>query len=268
LLGPGVLATAILLLTSAAPLAARTTAADRTLVAAVADPHRTAANRLRDRYRHPVETLGFFGVTPRQTVVEFLPSSGWYTEILAPLLHAKGHYIALAGSTPKAQDALTKLLAEGGARYAGATTASIDTATGRSTIALRSVDVVLTFRNVHNLIFDGPETAPRTFAAFFRMLKPGGTLGVVDHHLPESRDSALEQSSGYLKRSTVLKLATSAGFRLVSESHVNTNPKDKADYPKGVWTLPPTLAEGERDRAHYLAIGESDRMTLKFVKPR
>ena len=262
-----ILASATLLLLNAAPLATRSSAADPALIAAVADPHRTPANRLRDRYRRPVETLGFFGVTAGQTVVEFLPSGGWYTEILAPLLHAKGHYIALAGSTSKAQAGLTKILAGGGPRYTGATTASIDMATGRSTIAPRSVDVVLTFRNVHNLIFDGPDTAPRVFAAFFTMLKPGGTLGVVDHHLPESRNSALEQSSGYLKRSTVMRLATAAGFRLVAESQVNANPKDKADYPKGVWTLPPTLTEGEKDRARYLAIGESDRMTLKFAKP-
>ena len=262
------LTSATLLLLSAAPVAAQLTASNSALVTAVTDPHRTATNRLRDRYRHPTETLGFFGLTARQTVVEFLPSGGWYTEILAPLLQAKGHYIALAGSTAKAQAGVTKLLASGGPRYAGADTASIDMATGMSTIAPRSVDVVLTFRNVHNLIFEGPETAPRVFAAFFTMLKPGGTLGVVDHRLPESRNSALEQTSGYLKRSTVLKLATAAGFRLVAESQVNANQKDKADYPKGVWTLPPTLTEGEKDRARYLAIGESDRMTLKFVKPR
>jgi predicted methyltransferase len=117
-------------------------------------------------------------------------------------------------------------------------------------------------------VFDGPDTAPRVFVAFFKMLKPGGTLGVVDHRLPEGRDSKLEKSSGYLKRSTVMKLATAAGFRLAAESQVNTNPKDSADYPNGVWTLPPTLEEGDKDRARYLAIGESDRMTLKFVKPR
>ena len=257
-----------LALLCATPLAARSTATDPAIVAAVADTHRTEANRLRDKYRHPVDTLNFFGVRPEQTVVEFLPSGGWYTEILAPLLHQRGHYIALAGSTPKAQAGLTKLLSSGGPRYAGATAASIETATGRSNVAPGSVDVVLTFRNVHNLMFDGPQTAPRVFAAFFKMLKPGGTLGVVEHHLAEGRDSMLEKSSGYLKRSTVIKLATAAGFRLAGETQVNANPKDAADYPKGVWTLPPTLDEGEKDRARYLAIGESDRMTLKFVKPR
>ena len=263
-----ILATSALMMLCATPLVARSTAANSAIVAAVADTHRTGANRLRDKYRHPVETLNFFGMKPQQTVVEFLPGGGWYTEILAPLLNQRGHYIALAGSTPKAQASLTKLLAGGATRYAGATSASIDTATGKSNVSPGSVDVVLTFRNVHNLIFDGPQTAPRVFAAFFTMLKPGGTLGVVDHRLPESRDSALEKSSGYLKRSTVVKLATAAGFRLVGESQVNANPRDTADYPKGVWTLPPTLDEGEKDRDRYLAIGESDRMTLKFVKPR
>jgi predicted methyltransferase len=262
------LAAFALSLLCATPLAARTTGADPAIVAAVADTHRTAANRLRDKYRHPVETLSFFGVKPGQTVVEYSPGGGWYTEILAPLLHHKGRYVALAGATPKAQAGLTKLLAGGGTRYVGATAASIDTATGKSNVAPGSADVVLTFRNVHNLVFDGPDTAPRVFVAFFKMLKPGGTLGVVDHRLPEGRDSKLEKSSGYLKRSTVMKLATAAGFRLAAESQVNTNPKDSADYPNGVWTLPPTLEEGDKDRARYLAIGESDRMTLKFVKPR
>jgi predicted methyltransferase len=261
------LAASTLILLCATPLAARLGAFNPAIVAAVADPHRTEANRLRDKYRHPIETLSFFGVKPEQTLVEYSPGGGWYTEILAPLLHQRGHYIGLDGGTPKAQANLTKILTGGGTRYAGATAASIDFATGKSNVAPGSADVVLTFRNVHNLIFAGPQTAPRVFAAFFTMLKPGGTLGVVDHRLPASRDSALEQSSGYLKRSTVVKLATAAGFRLVAVSQINANPKDKADYPNGVWTLPPTLTEGEKNRAHYLAIGESDRMTLKFIKP-
>jgi predicted methyltransferase len=262
------LAASTLILMCATPVAAGLAVFNPAIVAAVADPHRAEANRLRDKYRHPVETLSFFGVKPDQTLVEYSPGGGWYTEILAPLLHQQGHYIGLAGDTPKAQANLTKLLTGGGARYTGATAASIDFATGKSNVAPGSADVVLTFRNVHNLIFAGPQTAPRVFAAFFTMLKPGGTLGVVDHRLPEGRDSALEQSSGYLKPSTVMKLATAAGFRLVAESQINANPKDKADYPNGVWTLPPTLTEGEKNRARYLAIGESDRMTLKFVKPR
>lgn len=259
---------AVMTMLLAQPAQTRPAKGDPAIAAAVADTHRTAANRLRDTYRHPVETLTFFGLKPDQTVVEFSPSGGWYTEILAPALSAKGHYIALAADKPKAQDGLAKLIAGGGARYAGATAASIDMATGQSSVAPGSADVVLTFRNVHNLVFAGPDTAPRVFAAFFAMLKPGGTLGVEEHRLPEGRDRALEKSSGYMKRSTVVKLATAAGFRLAAESEINANPKDKADYPKGVWTLPPTLQEGDTDRARYLAIGESDRMTLKFVKPR
>ena len=125
---------------------------------------------------------------------------------------------------------------------------------------------MLTFRNVHNWKMGG--TADAVFAEAFRMLKPGGTLGVVEHRLPEARDAAAEQTSGYLKESTVVALATKAGFRLAGKSQVNANPKDTADWPKGVWTLPPTYDLGDTDRAKYAAIGESDRMTLKFVRPR
>jgi predicted methyltransferase len=230
---------------------------------AVADTHRTDADRKRDQYRHPVETLGFFGVGPGQTVVEYNPSGGWYTAILAPLVGVHGHYIGLVMHSQKAQDALAKLLAG----YPGAGAATLDPATGSSSVPDGSADVVLTFRNVHNLIMAGGDTAGGTFKAFYRMLKPGGVLGVVDHHLPESADSAAEQKTGYLKRSTVVALATAAGFRLAAESNINANPADTHDWPEGVWTLPPTLRLGDTDRAKYLAIGESDRMTLKFVKP-
>lgn len=239
------------------------------IAAAVADPHRTPANVLRDRYRHPVETLGFFDVRPDQTVVEFLPSGGWYSEILAPMLHAKGHYVGLVFDTAKARDGLGRLIAGGGERYAGASAATIDGKLGTSSVADGSADRVLTFRNVHNLMIDGGEAGATTvFKAFYRMLKPGGVLGVVDHHLPEQADAAMEMKSGYLKRSTILRIATAAGFRLAGESQVNANPKDTHDWPQGVWTLPPTLQLGEVDRAKYLAIGESDRLTLKFVKPK
>jgi len=130
-----------------------------------------------------------------------------------------------------------------------------------------SVDRVLTFRNVHNLLMIDAATAERVFAAFYAALKPGGILGVVDHRMPESFNTAREKSSGYVKRSTVIHLAKSAGFKLVGESPVNANPKDTHDWPDGVWMLPPTLKLGDKDRERYLAIGESDRMTLKFMKP-
>jgi predicted methyltransferase len=203
-------------------------------------------------------------VKPNHRVVEFSPGGGWYTEILAPMVKGKGSYTALVGS-PKAAEAATKMLAGKGIT---ATVATVDTTAGTSTVAPGSQDVVLTFRNVHNLTMGGGQTAANMFKAWYAMLKPGGTLGVVDHRLPETRDAAAEKTSGYVRRSTVVALAQSAGFRLAGESEINANPKDTADYPKGVWTLPPMLTLGDVDRDRYLAIGESDRMTLKFVKPK
>lgn len=254
---------AISILLLGAPAAAQSS--PRAIAAAVADPHRAPANRARDRYRHPVETLSFFDVRPDQTVVEYNPGGGWYTEILAPLLSPGGHYVGLVAA--RGRDSAAKLIAAGGTRYHGATVATIDAAAGTSTVPDNSVDRVLTFRNVHNLTMAGGSTAANAFKAFYRMMKPGGILGVVDHRLPESSATAAEAKSGYLKRSTVVKLAKSAGFRLVGESAINANPKDTHDWPEGVWTLPPTLQRGDADRAKYLAIGESDRMTLKFIKP-
>ncbi|MDX3899928.1 MAG: methyltransferase [Sphingobium sp.] len=230
--------------------------------AAVAAPTRTPANVARDRYRHPAETLKFFGVTPTQTVVEYSPAGGWYTEILAPLLKDKGVFYA-AQAPGKGFDALKAKLDADPATYGQVKL--VPWTLPFTGVPQGSVDTLLTFRNVHNIVMGGTEAA--TFKAFFDMLKPGGTLGIVDHRLPESRDTAAEKSSGYLKVSTVRRLAEAAGFEYVGASEVNANPKDKADYEKGVWTLPPVLRNGEVDKATYLAIGESDRMTLKFRKP-
>ena len=232
------------------------------IAAAVAAPSRTPANVARDKYRHPSETLAFFGVTPTQTVVEYSPSGGWYSEILAPLLRDKGRFYALQPSG-RYLDGYKTFLAAKPTVYDKVTLVAHSDETG--TIPAGSVDTVLTFRNVHNMVMAGNEAA--TFKAFFAMLKPGGTLGVVDHRLPEARDSALEKSSGYLKVSTIKRIAQEAGFEFVEASEVNANPKDTADWAKGVWTLPPSLSQKEVDRDKYLAIGESDRMTLKFRKP-
>lgn len=232
------------------------------IAAAVAAPSRTPANVARDKYRHPAETLAFFGVTPTQTVVEYSPSGGWYSEILAPLLRDKGRFYALQPSG-RYLDGYKTFLAAKPTVYDKVTLVAHPDAAG--TIPAGSVDTVLTFRNVHNMVMAGNEAA--TFKAFFAMLKPGGTLGVVDHRLPEDRDSALEKSSGYLKVSTIKRIAQEAGFEFVEASEVNANPKDTADWAKGVWTLPPGLSQKEVDRDKYLAIGESDRMTLKFRKP-
>lgn len=252
---------------AAPPQAAMSVAANTPIATAVADERRKPENRARDTYRHPAETLSFFGVTPEQTVVEIWPSAGWYTEILAPLLKDKGRYIAAAQPPGKYRASTEALVASDPARFGKVEITTFDPKTPGDIAPAGSADVVLTFRNVHNLLMSGEPTAQAAFASFFRALKPGGVLGVVDHRLPEDRDAAAEKSSGYLKRSTVVRLAESAGFKLATESEINANPRDTANWPKGVWTLPPTYSLGDTDKAKYQAIGESDRMTLKFVKP-
>lgn len=250
--------------TAAAPLIAQTAPAN--VAAAIADQRRSEANRARDNYRHPAQTLAFFGVRPNQTVVEYSPGGGWYTEILAPLAKGRGRYVALVPSA-RAQEGANTLMTKNADWFGKGTVAVLDAPAGTSTVTPGSADVVLTFRNVHNLIMGGDANAAGAFKAFYAALKPGGTLGVVDHRLPEARDAAQEKTSGYVKRSTVVRLATAAGFRFAGESEVNANPKDTADYPDGVWTLPPVYRKKDVDRAKYAAIGESDRMTLKFTKP-
>ena len=238
----------------------------REIQAAVNAPTRTPANVLRDKHRHPVETLAFFGVKPRDTVVEIWPGGGWYTEILAPLTKGKGHLWAADRNT-NAVDRLTKRDA---ATYGGIKFANFPWTAGQPKVPDGSADVVLTFRNVHNWRMadkDGTDYSASAFAQMFAMLRRGGTLGIEDHRLPESASAEREKNSGYLKVSTVRRLAEAAGFKFVAASEINANPKDSADWPQGVWTLPPTYALKDADRAKYEAIGESDRMTLKFRKP-
>ena len=231
---------------------------------AVASAARTPANVARDAARHPVETLSFFGVRTHHTVVELWPGGGWYTEILAPLTSTDGALWVAAPAPRGVESIRTKLAAN--PTYARVQVASVEA--GRMpAVASNSADVVLTFRNVHNWMMGDAPIADAVFAEAFRVLKPGGTLGVVEHRLPESADAAREKTSGYVKTSTVRAMAEKAGFRLAGSAEINANPKDTADWPKGVWTLPPNYAEKDVDRAKYAAIGESDRMTLKFVKP-
>lgn len=231
---------------------------------AIADPARSEANRARDVYRNPAETLAFFEVRPGQTVIEFYPGGGWYTEILAPALKGNGRYVAMPATRGVAN---TQAMLDRNKEWFGSTELTAFDATAPSTFPAGTADRVLTFRNIHNLIMAGDAVAAKAFADFHAALKPGGILGVVDHRLPEDKDSALEKKSGYIKRSTIVRLATAAGFKLAGETQVNANPKDTHDWPEGVWTLPPTYRLGETDRAKYQAIGESDRLTLKFVKP-
>ena len=233
-------------------------------------------NRSRDRYRHPVETLVFFGLTPRMNVIEITPGGGWYSEILAPYLKAEGHYTGAMfdpASTTDAKrsayyqgqwDKLGEKFAGNPAQYDKARLIRIDPANPQLGEA-GSADMVLTFRNVHNWMM--ADQADDMFAAFFKVLKPGGVLGVVEHR---ARDVAGEQGgkTGYVATETVVSLATAARFELESSSQVNANRLDSRDHPNGVWTLPPSMRHDEADRAKYLTIGESDRMTLRFVKPK
>jgi predicted methyltransferase len=231
---------------------------------------RSPANSARDVYRHPKATLQFFGVRPDQTLIEITPGGGWYSEILAPLLSDNGHYIA-AVTAPKGgnearrnDSALRRKFAADSAHYGHAQIVEFDP---HAPVfgAPGSADMVLTFRNVHNWVV--ADTAPAMFRAFFAVLRPGGVLGVVDHRAADGATLALVKDSGYLPTEYVVKLATDAGFVLDGSSGINANPKDTRDHPKGVWTLPPTFALGDQDRAKYQAIGESDRMTLRFIKP-
>jgi predicted methyltransferase len=263
-----------MLVSLAAAAAVATAATPDPLAEAVASPSRTAKFVARDRYRHPLETLRFFGVRPDATVVEIWPGGGWYMEILAPYLREHGKYYA-AIAAPDVADASTedkndaaavrKRIADDPAHYGKVIVTELHPPQLTEICPAGSADVVLTFRNVHNWIDAGNQQAQ--FDAFFKALKPGGVLGVVEHRAKPGTSLEETRKSGYVDEAYVKKLATSAGFRLAGESPVNNNPKDTKDYPKGVWTLPPTLALGEQDRAKYLAIGESDRMTLKFVKP-
>lgn len=247
--------------------------ADPAIEAAVAGSHRSNANRARDGYRHPRETLQFFGLQPGMSVVEVWPGGGWYTEILAPLLRERGKYYAahfhVDEKSPRhmgpAREAFVKSLAARPDLYDRVVVTSLDALRQVDMAPRGSVDLVLTFRNVHNWTAAQGDAA--MFRAFFDALKPGGVLGVVEHRAQEG--TSLEQmiKTGYMTEAHVIGLAQEAGFRLAARSEVNANPKDTKDHSRGVWTLPPTFRLGDVDRDKYLAIGESDRMTLKFVKP-
>jgi predicted methyltransferase len=247
--------------------AASATQADDALKAAIAGEHR-AQNARRDVYRHPYETLTFFGIKPTMTVVELVPGGGWYTEILAPYLRDKGKYIG-AGQAPDKKGGLAfrAKLDANPALYGKAVTAVFEPPSRYEIAPANSVDMVLTFRNLHNWVGNGDEAVRTTFKEIYKVLKPGGVLGLVDHRLPSSMKQDEKASSGYVHEAYVIKMAESAGFKLAGKSEVNANPKDTADHEKGVWTLPPVLANKDKDREKYMAIGESDRMTLKFVKP-
>ncbi|HBA66915.1 MAG TPA: methyltransferase [Methylococcaceae bacterium] len=252
--------------------AASATAETSALRQAIDGAHRSAENKARDAYRHPEQTLSFFDVGESMTVVEIWPGAGWYTEILAPYLKNKGKlYAAHFSKDAKVLYFQTTLQAfvdkmqQQPEVYDKVELTVLQPPEAVEIAPEGSADRVLTFRNVHNWIKAGQADA--VFAAMFKALKPGGVLGVVEHRSLPGAAIETQVQSGYVDESHVIDLAEKAGFKLLDRSEINANPKDTKDHPAGVWTLPPTLRLNEKDRAKYLAIGESDRMTLKFVKP-
>lgn len=285
-LTPLLLPLALLAACSAAPEAGTATAPETTeaaeaATAAATDPRldemlagawRAPANVARDPYRHPRETLDFFGIRSGQTVVEISPGGGWYAEILAPLL-GEGYVGAVIdpAAYPEgrsrdyyagAKSGLEELFAGNPELFGQARVLAFDPNAPVFGPA-GSADAVLTFRNVHNWRSAG--TAEAMFEGFFEVLRPGGVLGVVEHRA--AADVADDDRSGYVGQEQVVALATAAGFRLDAASDINANPRDTRDHPNGVWTLPPTNRHDEQDRETYQAIGESDRMTLRFIRP-
>lgn len=265
----------------AAPAAAEAPAL--TLADVIAADRRSAAEKARDAWRHPAETLEFFEVTPSKKVVEVWPGGGWYTNILAPWLGSGGGTLVAAGFDPSTiEDADRRARTEARieefkANYAHPEFGTIEyssfsKASGPLT-ADGTADVVLTFRNLHNWMSES--YAEKFFADAYTALKPGGVLGVVEHRLPSTQAQDPKASNGYVHEDYVKSLAAAAGFEFVGASEINANPADTADHPFGVWTLPPVMSAANRDGTtvegydaeKYKAIGESDRMTLKFRKP-
>ena len=250
------------------------TAAADALEDAVDNPQRTPAFHERDQYRNPLETLRFFGAQPDLTVAEIWASPGWYAEILAPYLKAAGEYYAVGFSlsakrTPQWRRTMAKALiakfAADPENYSAVEVTSLSVPEDTVIAPPGTVDIVLTFRNVHNWMKG--DYAPGVFAAMYRALRPGGILGVVEHRARPGTTVEMMKLSGYVTEAQVIEFARAAGFELDARAEINANPKDTTDHPRGVWTLPPSLRMQDVDREKYLAIGESDRMTLKFRKP-
>ena len=246
------------------------------LAAAIAGSQRSAENRARDVWRHPAETLGFFGIQPAMTVVEISPGGGWYTEILAPYLREKGKLYAAAYPLEvpgeyadyyrKSRETFNAKLAAAPAVYDRVVVTDFLVPSHPEMAPAGSADLVLTFRNFHNWM-DPDLAEAKVMQAAFTALKPGGVLGIVEHRTDQPVTRQQMYDKGYMTEAAVIAAAEAAGFKLEEKSEINANPKDTRDHPKGVWTLPPSLDLGDQDREKYVAIGESDRMTLRFRKP-
>ncbi|MGB5292782.1 MAG: methyltransferase [Lysobacterales bacterium] len=235
--------------------------------------HRSESNKARDQYRHPAETLAFFGIKDGDTVMEIWPGGGWYTEILAPAMRDHGKLIiatwdpAVEGQPSYRYD-LPKKMEETFEKnpevYDQVEFEYFSPPQSPSLGDADSLDAIVTFRNTHGWI--GAGQAQEIFNEFARVLKPGGILGVVQHRAEEGADPEVSAKQGYVSEATVKEIAANAGFEFVDSSEINANPKDTKDHKKGVWTLPPGYSLGDEDKEKYAAIGESDRMTLRFKK--
>ena len=234
--------------------------------------HRNETNRARNQFRHPVKTLEFFGLSADMTVIEILPSTGWYTEIMAPYLRDHGKYYAAhflpnasASYMPRILSGFEEKITADPDLYGKITVRHLNPPHEVAIAPPGSADMALTFRNVHNWIMAGKEH--EFFASFYAALKPGGVLGVVEHRAKADAGMGVMRTSGYVTEAYVKEVAAAAGFEFVAGTEINANSKDPTVHPEGVWTLAPNYRLGDVDRAKYDAIGESDRMTLKFVKP-
>jgi predicted methyltransferase len=264
-------AAAVLCLALAAGVAnAAEPAADPALVSAIADGARSARFIARDRARHPLEELSFFGLAPGMNVVEVWPGGGYWTEILAPYLKDHGALTAAVtvDGEDKDEDAVTArwraMVSAAGARYG--TVRVTELGAGHFAIAPPgSADLVVTFRNFHNWMYNG--YAEQALAGMYAALKPGGILGIEDHRGRTDRPQGPKAEDGYVREDYTKDLVRKAGFEFVASSEINANPKDTKDWPDGVWTLPPTLSQKDKNRAKYEAIGEADNYVLKFRKP-
>jgi predicted methyltransferase len=268
------LAAAVFALAFAAGATASADSTRADLERAIASPKRSEANRARDAHRHPKETLEFFGLRSDQHVLELWPGGGWYTEILAETLGAGGGSLAVTNFDPNGpQDQppyrfareLANFLAADSERFGAVKVIEIAPPERLSFGEPASYDLIVTFRNNHTWLNGGYHDA--VYREAFRALKPGGVLGVTQHRANAGADPKISAKTGYVAEAAVIDAAVRAGFELAARSEINANPRDTKDYPDGVWTLPPAYRLGEKDRERYAAIGESDRMTLRFVKP-
>lgn len=264
-------------LLAALPIHAMDRATEKAVAAAIQGEHRSAEAKARDIYRKPMEVLDFLGFRSDMTVVEIWPGGGWYTDILGPALGKDGALYAAqfslnppAGYQRRAMGAFLLKLGQHPKLFRDVEVTQLEAPYRLNIAPAESADMVVTFRNVHNWVMPssgGGKYAHLYFQAMFDALKPGGVLGVVDHRWPDPSTEDPLAKNGYISIERTVAMAKEAGFELAAQSTLLANPVDTHDHEKGVWTLPPTLALGEKDRAKYLAVGESDRFLLKFVKP-